>query len=177
MEAYLLHNTVPADTLTALACWDERSQDWQPLPAGPITAAETRVIVVHLWADYCRPCEEEFPFLQRMVAEFARTRGKAVQFLLISESPGLSSMRRFLAKNRVRMPRVPLYGDMNDRLAELLRAAMPGGDLVLPTTLLLDRRLQVRQAFLGSLVHRRGELASGIERLSRAAEPTPGDAR
>ncbi len=119
-----------------------------------------RVLIVHLWAVECRPCIEEFPVL-RPIFDSLRplTQVKAV---LVSETADLVKLQAFLRDNRALLPNLAQYQSGDDRL----RASLQNN--AQPTTLLLDERGIVRQAFLGSIRHRRSELADAVRRLLKS---------
>jgi thiol-disulfide isomerase/thioredoxin len=131
---------------------------------GDKVVAETppvaRVLIVHLWAVECRPCIEEFPVLRPILDSLRPlTQVKAV---LVSETADLAKLQGFLRDNRALLPNLPQYQSGDDRLrASLQNSAQP-------TTLLLDERGIVRQAFLGSIRHRRSELADAVRRLLKS---------
>ncbi len=131
---------------------------------GDKVVAETppvaRVLIVHLWAVECRPCIEEFPVLRPILDSLRPlTQVKAV---LVSETADLAKLQGFLRDNRALLSNLPQYHSGDDRLrASLQNSAQP-------TTLLLDERGIVRQAFLGSIRHRRSELADAVRRLLKS---------
>ena len=124
------------------------------------TPPVARVLIVHLWAVECRPCIEEFPVLRPILDSLRPlTQVKAV---LVSETADLAKLQGFLRDNRALLPNLPQYQSGDDRLrASLQNSAQP-------TTLLLDERGIVRQAFLGSIRHRRSELADAVRRLLKS---------
>ncbi len=175
-EAQLLNRSLSSVLAGGLSVWDDRRGGWASPPAGHV-AFWGRVVLLHLWADYCKPCREEFPHLRDLKREFVRHYKGRVQLVLISETASFEEMQRFLKQNRSRMPDGPLYLDDAGALAQALRAGLPSGSLPLPVTLLCDERLIVRQVFLGALSGRHDELHDAIERLVNslsAATPQAG---
>jgi hypothetical protein len=67
------------------------------------------------------------------------------------------------------MPSGPHYQDSGEAIANILRDNIPGGQLSLPTTVLLDDRLAIRQAVVGSIAPHRGAIAAGIAKLVKLA--------
>jgi hypothetical protein len=116
-----------------------------------------RVLIVHLWAVECRPCVEEFPVL-RPILDSLRSLPQ-VKAVLVSETADLGKLQAFLRDNRSVVPQLPQYQIGDDRLRASLQ------NFAQPTTLLLDERGVVRQAFLGSIRYRRSELADAVRRL------------
>ena len=119
-----------------------------------------RVLIVHLWAVECRPCIDEFPVL-RPILDAMRTLPQ-VKAVLVSETADLGKLQAFLRDNRSIVPQLPQYQIGDERLRASLQ------NFAQPTTLLLDERGIVRQAFLGSIRHRRSELADAVQRLLKS---------
>jgi len=162
-EPHLLHRQIDAAMLHSLKVWDTRLADWQPMRSADEPRAP--VLVLHFWADWCAPCREEFPTVRELVEETSQQLGDRVQWIMLSETPLAEAMRSFLEKHRDRMPRTPIYLDVNETLANVLRQ-----DLVTsfpyPLTILCDAQRVVRQALAGSITRRRDELRWGLRRLA-----------
>ncbi len=82
--------------------------------------------------------------------------------MLISETLDTPKLQAFLRDNRSVVPQLPQYQVADDRLRASLQ------NHAQPATLLLDERGVVRQAFLGSIRHRRSELADAVQRLLKS---------
>ncbi|MHB1327332.1 MAG: TlpA family protein disulfide reductase [Gemmatimonadales bacterium] len=112
---------------------------WQVLDAaGSVVALEAwrgRVVVLNLWATWCRPCVTELPSLMALRDSL---QGTDVVFAAVS-AEGPEVVRRFV---RARQIDLPVY---------LERSPMPEslGVLALPTTLVIDREGRI-------VLHRRG---------------------
>jgi thiol-disulfide isomerase/thioredoxin len=174
-EAFLLHRTIDARLLRGFQIWDARLANWRPAApteiAGAGAAERTPLVLLHLWADWCAPCREEFPVLRRFVESLQRTYGDKVRLVLLSETSGAKEMRAFLDKYRSALPVGPLYVDTGEGVAQLLRKDLPT-TLPYPATLLLDGDRVVRHAIVGSIAARRAELLFAITRLlSLSASP------
>jgi thiol-disulfide isomerase/thioredoxin len=117
------------------------------------------LLIVHIWAVECPPCIEELPILRRIAESLGRM--PQVKIVLVSETTDLSTLNRFIAAHQNDMPRVEQYQSIDDRLRSSLQ------NNAQPTTLLVDALGVVRQAFLGSLKHRRAEFVDAISRMSR----------
>jgi hypothetical protein len=120
----------------------------------------SRILIVHLWAVECRPCVEEFPVL-RPILDALRSLPQ-VKAVLISETLDTPKLQAFLRDNRSVVPQLAQYQVADDRLRASLQTNAQ------PATLLLDERGVVRQAFLGSIRHRRSELADAVQRLLKS---------
>lgn len=126
----------------------------------PETPPVARVLIVHIWAVECRPCIEEFPVLRPILDSLGGlTQVKAV---MVSETTELPKLQAFLRDNRALLPQLAQYQSSDERL----RASLQNHSQ--PATLLLDERGIVRQAFLGSIRHRRSELADAVRRLIKS---------
>ena len=128
----------------------------------PEAAPRARLMLVHIWAVECRPCIEEMPVLRRIFESLSTTSN--VTPLLISETADIPKLLSFLQQNRATVPSVPQY----QSTGEQLRASLQNYSQ--PTTLLVDERGIIREAFLGSLRTRRSELADALYRLIKATQ-------
>ena len=169
-EAQLLHRSLAGLLMDGLALWDDHRGEWRPPPPGHVSFTG-RAVLLHLWADWCKPCRAEFPWLRELGRALPRSFKAPVQLVLISETSSAEDMQRFLRQNRAIMPEGPSYLDSAGALSQLLRTGLPSGSLSLPVSLLCDERLVVRQAFLGSLSGRHDELQDAIDRLLGSLPP------
>ncbi len=149
-EAALLHRKI--DLRGARLLRAGQAIDVQP----PVA----HLLIVHIWAVECPPCIEELPILRRIAESLGRM--SQVKIVLISETTDLATLNRFINAHPNDMPRVEQYQSIDERLRSSLQNNSQ------PTTLLVDALGVVRQAFLGSLKHRRSEFVDAISRMSRA---------
>lgn len=153
-ETALLHRRLDLSELA-------RYQPERP-PAAAFTAARPQlapVTVVHVWAVECHACVEEFRVLRQVVQSF--TSSLTLKFLLLSETADPTDLATFLTQRRADTPQAEHYQVRGERLRSSLQ------NRTQPTTLILDQRGLVRQAFLGSLLGRRGALAESLARLQQ----------
>lgn len=188
-EAALAHRR---PSLREIEVWNQQLRAWKPLalPRG-------KVLVVNLWARSCVPCLKELPFLAQLAKTWQSHRD--VQFLFVADGP--AEMTRAKVEDFWAHPWIDLPGEdcpgkgarvistasrcvlevpdldpartTSARLADDLRCNMK------PTTLLIDPRGTVRQAFVGDLSGRAREFTDALERLlaALAAEKGEVDAR
>lgn len=149
-EAALLHRKI--DLRGARLLRAGQAIDVQP----PVA----HLLIVHIWAVECPPCIEELPILRRIAESLGRMN--QVKIVLVSETTDLATLNRFINAHQNDMPRVEQYQSIDERLRSSLQ------NNAQPTTLLVDALGVVRQAFLGSLKHRRSEFVDAISRMSRA---------
>jgi thiol-disulfide isomerase/thioredoxin len=174
-EPLLLHRQVNPSALRAFQIWDTHLATWRAVEPREVPGERAAVIVLHLWADWCKPCREEFPALRGILEETDKLYGARVQFVLLSETSLPEAMRAFLEKEKERIPRGPHYLDTGEALADSLRTELPTA-LSYPVTLVLDSQRMIRHAIVGSVASRRLELLTAISRLTRSAgsqTPTP----
>jgi hypothetical protein len=93
-------------------------------------------------------------------------RQPAVRFLFVSETLEADKLTRFWCQDKkAQVPDLNPYQSTDERLRDALDTGKQ------PLTLLLDRDLVVREAFVGTLAPRAGELATAVTRLLSATQP------
>lgn len=119
-----------------------------------------RPLLVHLWSVHCPPCVRELPALRQVMAHLRLETGMRVVF--ISEDRP-SDLTDFLQTHGSELPDVEhwLSGPSSGLRIDLQDSGQP-------MTLLVDGNLVVRQAFVGLVSERRGELFAGAARLLRS---------
>lgn len=170
-EGFLLNLRLGSAEFSRLRVWEPRQGEWRPRRPDDFDPASPKILILHLWAEYCEPCRREFPWLKRMARQLHADSQGEVVFLLISEGNRLDAMRDFMVQNAEQMPTGPSYHDTGEALADLIRANVPSGNVLLPTTLILDAEHVVRYAIVGSLLSRRLELVSAVARLQHLRQP------
>jgi len=114
-----------------------------------------KVVLLNIWATWCKPCREEMPTLDRLQAKLGSER---FQVLALSvDQQGASIARQFYRE--VGIKALALYVDPTAKAAFVLDA--PG----LPVTLLVDRNGREIGRHLGPVQWDAPEV---IERLQRA---------
>ena len=163
--ANLLHRRLDLERLSRLHVWDDREVAWRAARPEERLTAGPPVQVLHLWADWCVPCREEFPLVQKLAQRVAeRHRGKA-RLVCVAEIASSQDMERFLGAQRSRMPQGPYYQDTAELVANELRPFLPGGRWTLPLTLIIDPQRVIRHAIVGALAAHTGELLPICQRL------------
>ena len=163
-ESYLLHKAVPADIFRAVQVWSPQDRDFRRLRPTE-KPGQAPLLVVHLWADYCKPCLKEFPIWRDLTVAFSRKYKERVGVLFLTETSGSEAMLAFLQANAALMPPGPHYYDSGEALLSFLSKDVPGNSVPLPVTLLIDERRIVRHAFVGPITARRSELVAALDRL------------
>jgi thiol-disulfide isomerase/thioredoxin len=181
-EVHLLNLQLPAPS----AVWG--GSDWRSPQSGELPERAVPLRIVHLWADWCAACKEEFPRLKKVAQQLQGTYGKDVRLMLVSETIDSPLMLKFWSDNHEKMPVGLQYGDTtHDLLFAIVQALpqtpqaaalkierVPGRELPLPITLVTDADNVVRLAFVGSLEGRYGQFANGLEQLHRTLRTTDG---
>lgn len=133
----------------------------------------SRLIVLHIWGDHCAPCIAEMPEWRRIVAQLAMVPD--IRFVAAAETYSLTRLKQFLQTKAEQLPQTKQYilpyGDRGGSENSHLRAQLD--NLAQPITLLLDRQLVVRQAFVGSIKERVLELQDSVGRLLAAVRGKP----
>ena len=171
--------------LGGVEVYSRRSKSWRPFMPLP-----GKVLVVNLWSRSCEPCLAEMAMLKIASARWQR---RGVEFLLIADPPvrmsrdeivtfwerpyvdakagqGCPGQREravggnFTMRCRLELPDVDPARSSNERLSQSVATETQ------PLTLLLDQHGAVRQAFVGSLQGRPGELDLALERLLAAVQ-------
>ncbi|MGH2710474.1 MAG: TlpA family protein disulfide reductase [Actinomycetota bacterium] len=121
------------------------------LNGGPLMPDDYRgkVVVVNFWADWCGPCRNEQPGLQRLSEEY---EGR-VQFIGVNFKDDQAKAREFIREFGVTYPSVVDDGPLANRF----QMQYP------PTTFVVDRTGIMRYQLLGE--QDEGELRAYIEEL------------
>jgi len=173
-EARLLNQSIShSDIGNNLRVWDLANNTWRAIQQSELSNLRSKILVINLWAHYCKPCIAEFPVLHDIAKQIEGDTNGVVRFVFISETSGAADMQHFCSANAKKLPSEILYLDYNENIAEGLRQALPSASLSLPTTLILDERRVVRYALIGALIHRRSELAAAITDILRADKLRP----
>ena len=174
-EPFLLNRQIDPALLRGLKIWDTRLVTWRTMQPNEAPSERAQVLVLHLWADWCGPCREEFPVIRDTAEGLEKVFGERVQAVLLSETSAPEAMRAFLEKQRANMPRGPQFLDVGEMIAASLRTDLPT-PLSYPITLVLDAQRVVRHAVVGPIASRRGDLVASINRVlteSRQSSHTP----
>ena len=132
----------------AVSALDARQRETIPLPTLVLATrdgvpvhipdADSRPIVINLWATWCPPCRREMP----MLAE-AGVRWPQVRFLLVNQGDPPALVADYLRRSGLDSPDILLDAD-----ASVMRAT---GAKVLPTTFFYDGRGRLRDLHVGEL--------------------------
>src|SRR5207248_2857388 len=106
------------------------------------------------------PCVSEMPLLRDITRAFRKTEPE-LRFAYVSETLEEERLLDFLRRHARTLPDADVYQSTDGRLRALLQTGKQ------PITLLLDRQMVVRHAFVGTVGERRNELVDAIERLLR----------
>ncbi len=97
-----------------------------------------KVVVVNFWATWCAPCLEEMPEFVRLQSEY---RDRGLQFVGISvDEDGVDVVRPFIESLEINYPIVMDDGQV---------AQSYKGNLVIPSTFIIDRRGYIRSRYVG----------------------------
>lgn len=165
-EEKLLNQQIdPRLFVEAIDAWDETTAQWRKPDGRHLVAPQTRVIIVNLWASYCQPCIREIPLMLDAIKNATQGRENAVQIFLLAEETTAMDLQQLLQAHSP-LRRSNYYSDSGGRI----RQSLPCGSQ-LPVTLLLDRKLSIRYAIVGSIETRVGSLKEKVELLLKSERP------
>lgn len=112
-----------------------------------LRGARGRVVVVNLWATWCKPCVEEMPYLARFYREY---RPKDVAFFALSvDAPDdIAAVRRFHEEQDLPFP-VHIVDERDpDALGKVIQTELSGA---VPVTIFYDRSGAPRHVWEGAI--------------------------
>lgn len=166
IEWSFLHATLPSGTLEGFRVFDRATGDFRIPQPREVAGQRGRVVVLHMWAEWCGPCRDEMPLLRRLTQEASTAYGDHVEFVYVNVSDNASAARMFVAENGAVLPKTPQYLELGGRLARWLHGLQASEQNTLPVTLVLDSRRVVRFAVVGSVSPHRQALTTTLARLN-----------
>jgi thiol-disulfide isomerase/thioredoxin len=112
-------------------------------PDGSILAADPKssgkIIVIDFWASWCRPCQLEFPYIQRIYDKYKDNPG--IEIVAVNSGSG-DTMEKARSFMNDRSYTIPMAFD-NGQLSELFKIE------ALPTLIIVDKKGAIRLRHLG----------------------------
>lgn len=102
-----------------------------------LSSLKGKVVLVNFWATWCPPCKAEMPSMNRLYNEI---RGRGFEVVAISTDNSLSTVKDFLARNRIDFP--VLFDETKSVTRQYHVFSMP-------TTFLIDRSGMIVEKFYG----------------------------
>ena len=131
-----------------------RPAPWEPRPG--------HATVLHLWATWCKSCKKELPELARLDKELA-TLSPKVDVQTVSMEPGDEArVARWLSDQGLELP--AHVADPQE-----LSALLNDEGMILPTTLIVDRRGRLAEGLQGNLAVT--GIRAALARLDSAGRP------
>ena len=121
-----------------------------------------RVVLLNVWATWCRPCRDEIPILQALHARYA-SRGLHVVGVSVDARGEEDTIREFATDFRMTYP---LWLDPNERVQSTFLA------IGVPATFLIDRGGVLRWRHVGPVRPTDSTLVREIERALAAPTST-----
>ena len=100
--------------------------------AGKLPTTKGKVVLVDVWATWCKPCREAFPVLEELQKKYG-SQGFTVLAISVDEDP--KAYHRFLTKQN---PGVATALDQRHALAKVLAPR------TMPTSYIIDRKGKIR---------------------------------
>lgn len=111
-----------------------------------VKARDARFVVVNVWATWCGPCREEFPYVQSVTRSFA-DRGVDLIFVSTDFEEEEDAALEFLSEQGADLPSYIRTGKDGD----FIQALNPEWGGALPTTIIFDDQGRRVRAWLGKV--------------------------
>ncbi len=123
--------------------------------AGPLDLSQYagKVVYIDFWASWCGPCQESFPFMNKLKASYPE---KDFVIVLVNVDRKQSKADRFLS--RIPAP-VPTLYDPKGKIARQFDIK------AMPTSVLIDRKGRIRYVHSGYHAEKTPEYTSHIKEL------------
>ena len=118
-----------------------------------LSSLRGKVVLINFWATWCPPCKAEMPSMNRLYNEI---RNRGFEIVAISTDNSLSTIRDFLARNRIDFP--VLFDETKSVTRQYHVFSMP-------TTFLIDRSGMIVEKFYGEEDWTDPVIRKKIERL------------
>jgi peroxiredoxin len=102
-----------------------------------LSSLRGKVVLINFWATWCPPCKAEMPSMNRLYNEI---RNRGFEVVAISTDNSLSTIKDFLARNRIDFP--VLFDETKSVTRQYHVFSMP-------TTFLIDRSGMIAEKFYG----------------------------
>jgi len=112
-----------------------------------------KVVLLNFWATWCPPCKAEMPAMNRLYHEI---KARGFEIIAVSTDTSLSTIRDYLAKNRVDFP---ILHDEKKSVSKQYRV------FSMPTTFLIDRNGTIVEKFYGEYDWTDSDVRKQIEKL------------
>ncbi len=102
-----------------------------------LSSLKGKVILINFWATWCPPCKAEMPSMNKLYNEM---RAQGLEVIAVSTDNSLSTVKGFLAKNRLDFP---VLFDEDKAVTRQYHV------FSMPTTFLIDRNGMIVEKFYG----------------------------
>ena len=102
-----------------------------------LSSLRGKVVLINFWATWCPPCKAEMPSMNRLYNEI---RNRGFEIVAISTDNSLSTVKDFLARNRI---------DFQVLFDETKSVTRQYHVFSMPTTFLIDRNGMIVEKFYG----------------------------
>ncbi len=137
-----------SDLRIGLTTFDNATRTAAPTIAGSTLGGDSyslvsergHLVVVNVWASWCRPCRAETPELVRLARAY---HSRGVRFIGIDTRDDTAAARRFVSNYAVPYPSIIDDGDIVGTLRDLVPVA------AVPSTIVIDERGSVAARIIG----------------------------
>jgi len=118
-----------------------------------LSSLKGKVVLLNFWATWCPPCKAEMPAMNRLYHEI---KARGFEIIAVSTDNSLSTIRDYLAKNRVDFP---ILHDEKKSVSKQYRV------FSMPTTFLIDKNGTIVEKFYGEYDWTDSDVRKQIEKL------------
>ena len=118
-----------------------------------LSSLKGKVVLLNFWATWCPPCKAEMPAMNRLYHEI---KARGFEIIAVSTDTSLSTIRDYLAKNRVDFP---ILHDEKKSVSKQYRV------FSMPTTFLIDKNGTIVEKFYGEYDWTDSDVRKQIEKL------------
>jgi cytochrome c biogenesis protein CcmG, thiol:disulfide interchange protein DsbE len=118
-----------------------------------LSSLKGKVVLLNFWATWCPPCKAEMPAMNKLYNEI---KARGFEVVAVSTDNSLSTIRDYLAKNRVDFP---ILHDEKKSVSKQYRV------FSMPTTFLIDRNGTIVEKFYGEYDWTDSDVRKQIEKL------------
>jgi peroxiredoxin len=118
-----------------------------------LSSHKGKVVLINFWATWCPPCKAEMPSMNKLYNEI---KARGFEVIAVSTDNSLSTVKDFLAKNRLDFP---VLFDENKTVARQYHV------FSMPATFLIDRNGMIVDKFFGEEEWTDPDIRKKIEKL------------
>ncbi|MFF5380824.1 TlpA family protein disulfide reductase [Pedobacter suwonensis] len=120
-----------------------------------LSSLKGKVVFMNFWATWCPPCIAEMPSIGKLQERYKNN--EKVAFVMVDVDGNMDSSKAFMKKNSYTLP---VFVAMSEIPQDYFSGSMP-------TTVILDKNVNIAYHHLGGADYSNPEVAAFIEKLAR----------